>query len=174
MCVDVLFLTLKQEKLMKLKYVDTLIGFQEIPDEISLCINISNCPNNCPGCHSPYLAQNIGTELTDSELLRLIEANKGISCVCLMGGDSNPEEINDLAKIIKSKDLKVGWYSGKDILPWEIQLRYFDYVKLGAYIEELGPLNSPTTNQIMFKIDHFSDRADVSDITSRFWKDGQH
>ena len=27
-----------------LKYVDTLVTFSEIPDEISLCINVSNCP----------------------------------------------------------------------------------------------------------------------------------
>ena len=47
-----------------IKYTDTQIVFSEIPDEITLAINISNCQNNCPGCHSPYLKQNIGKELT--------------------------------------------------------------------------------------------------------------
>ena len=46
-----------------LKYVDTLVSFQEVPDEISLCINISNCPCHCDGCHSPYLADDIGEYL---------------------------------------------------------------------------------------------------------------
>ena len=27
-----------------LKYVDILVGFSEVPNEISLCIEISNCP----------------------------------------------------------------------------------------------------------------------------------
>ena len=45
---------------MMLKYVDTLVTFSEIPDEITLCINISNCPCKCPGSHSSYLAQDIG------------------------------------------------------------------------------------------------------------------
>ena len=51
-----------------LKYVDTKVTFAEVPDEISLCINISNCPNHCEGCHSPYLAEDIGTELTKDEI----------------------------------------------------------------------------------------------------------
>ena len=28
----------------KLKFVDTMVTFSEIPDEITLCFNISNCP----------------------------------------------------------------------------------------------------------------------------------
>ena len=27
-----------------IKYVDTLVSFSEVPNEITLCINISNCP----------------------------------------------------------------------------------------------------------------------------------
>ena len=86
-----------------LKYVDTLVSFQEIPDEISLCINISNCPCHCEGCHSSYLAEDIGRILTIGPLFNLIEDNKGISCVSFMGGDSDPERINGLAWAIKKK-----------------------------------------------------------------------
>ena len=50
-----------------LKYVDTKIVFREVPDEITLCINISNCPCHCKGCHSPYLAEDIGTVLDESK-----------------------------------------------------------------------------------------------------------
>ena len=80
-----------------MKYVDTLVSFSEIPDEITLCINISNCPNKCKGCHSPWLQENIGIELNNYELYDIINKNSGISCVCFMGGDSDPEEINNLA-----------------------------------------------------------------------------
>ena len=119
------------------KYVDTLVTFAEFPNEISLCINISGCPNNCPGCHSSYLAQDIGEVLNRESLFRLIEANKGISCVGLMGGDQAPNTINWLAKCVKEQypELKVGWYSGRSKLPPEIDLSYFDFYKLGPYIE---------------------------------------
>lgn len=153
-----------------LKYVDTLVSFQEIPDEISLCINISNCPNNCPGCHSAYLKDDIGTPLTYTELMRILKDIRGITCVCFMGGDKEPWEIQRLAQFIREKGLKVAWYSGKQELHEDIRLANFDYVKLGPYIEELGPLTSRTTNQVMYKIDHLADRPFVVDITSRFWK----
>lgn len=153
-----------------LKYVDTLVGFQEIPDEISLCINISNCPNNCIGCHSPYLKDDIGTPLTYTELLQLISKNKGISCVCFMGGDKEPWEVQRLAIIVKELGLKAAWYSGKSEIPEDIRLVNFDYVKLGPYDEKHGPLSSRTTNQIMLRIDHIAERPFVVDITSKFWK----
>ena len=153
-----------------LKYVDTLVSFQEIPDEISLCINISNCPNNCPGCHSAYLKDDIGTPLTYTELMRILKDIRGITCVCFMGGDKEPWEIQRLAQFIREKGLKVAWYSGKQQLHEDIRLDNFDYVKLGPYVEELGPLTSRTTNQVMYKIDHLADRPFVVDITSRFWK----
>lgn len=153
-----------------LKYVDTLISFQEIPDEISLCINISNCPNNCPGCHSSYLKDDVGIPLTYVELMQLISKNQGISCVCFMGGDKEPWEVQRLAQRVKEEGLKAAWYSGKSEIPEDIRLVNFDYVKLGPYMEEKGPLNSRTTNQVMYKIDHIADRPFVVDITSRFWK----
>ena len=153
-----------------LKYVDTLVSFQEIPDEISLCINISNCPNNCPGCHSAYLKDDVGTPLTYIELMRILKDIRGITCVCFMGGDKEPWEIQRLAQFVKEKSLKVAWYSGKQELHEDISLVNFDYIKLGPYIEELGPLTSCTTNQVMYKIDHLADRPFVVDITSRFWK----
>ena len=102
-----------------LKYVNTAITFAEFPDEISLLINISNCPCHCKGCHSAYLAEDIGEPLDYIALTKLIiDSNKGITCVGLMGGDSDPKWINKLAKFIKtSSELKVGWYSGRNYLP---------------------------------------------------------
>lgn len=154
-----------------IKYVDTLIGFREIPNEITLCINISNCPNNCPGCHSSWLLKDEGTPLTYVELKSLIKKNKGITCICFMGGDREPWEIQRLAKLIKEDyDIKVGWYSGKDKM-WEgINLIYFDYVKIGSYKKELGPLDNPTTNQILYKVIHTEVSTVIMDITNLFWK----
>ena len=146
-----------------LKYVDTKVTFLEIPDEITLCINISNCPCHCKGCHSPYLAEDIGEELTCEKLEELIQANTGITCIAFMGGDSDPANICLLARYIKSfyQNIKVAWYSGRQELPKHFNLEPFNFIKLGPYIEELGPLNSETTNQRFYKID---------DITYKFIK----
>lgn len=151
-----------------LKYVDTKVVFAEIPDEITLAINISGCPCNCKGCHSSYLAKDIGEPLDLQHLTNLIDSNKGITCVCIMGGDANPSEVDDIAQDIKEyyPELKVGWYSGRQELSKNIELGNFDYIKLGPYIEEFGPLNSKTTNQRFYKV---SDE-ELVDITSKFWK----
>ena len=151
-----------------LKYVDAKVVFAEVPDEVTLAINISNCPCQCKGCHSSYLAQDIGEPLDLQHLTDLIDSNKGISCVCIMGGDANPSEVDDIAQDIKEyyPELKVGWYSGRQELSKEIELSNFDYIKLGPYIEEFGPLNNRTTNQRFYKVNG----KELVDITSRFWK----
>lgn len=152
-----------------LKYVDTLVSFQEVPDEISLCINISNCPCHCEGCHSTYLAEDIGEELTPEVLEELILKNLGVSCVCLMGGDANPSEIEELATLLKFQSwypVKIAWYSGRQYIPDEINVALFDYIKIGPYIPKLGGLNNPNTNQIMYK----NEDGRLIDITSKFWK----
>ena len=151
-----------------LKYVDMKVVFQEVPNEVTLAINISGCPCNCRGCHSSYLAEDIGEPLDLQHLTNLIDSNKGITCVCIMGGDANPSEVDDIAQDIKEyyPELKVGWYSGRQELSNSIDLFNFDYIKLGPYKEEFGPLNSRTTNQRFYKV---SD-GELIDITSKFWK----
>jgi anaerobic ribonucleoside-triphosphate reductase activating protein len=153
-----------------MKYVDTLVSFSEIPDEITLCINMSNCSNKCEGCHSPWLQENIGIELNNYELYDIINKNSGISCVCFMGGDSDPEEINNLAIKIKSKNLKVGWYSGNSEISDKINIKNFDYIKIGPYLKNKGPLSDKNTNQKMYKIIHFTGMNSLKDITYKFWK----
>ena len=102
-----------------LKYVNTGVVFQEIPDEVTLSINLSNCPCRCPGCHSQYLWENIGTPLTAMELDRLVGlyAND-ITCICFMGGDAEPEYVNILACFLRREHpaLRIGWYSGRSQL----------------------------------------------------------
>lgn len=154
-----------------LKYHSSYIGFREIPDEISLCINISNCPNNCKGCHSPWLLENIGTYLSEIELRNLISNNKGITCVCFMGGDAEPWEINSLVRIVSSLGLKSAWYSGKQDFYEHTEFKYFDYIKIGPYIPEKGPLDSPNTNQKIFKFIHKGNINIIQDITNKFWND---
>ena len=149
-----------------LKYLNTQVTFAEVPDEITLCINITGCKNGCKNCHSSYLAEDIGNPLNKTVLSKLLEDNKGISCVSFMGGDRDTIHIVALASWV---NLKVAWYSGRQELSDIVarQLRWFDYIKLGPYREEFGPLNSRTTNQRMYKVHD----CELEDITSKFWKE---
>ena len=87
----------------QVKYTEAVVSFSEVPDEISLCINISNCPFKCPGCHSPYLQEDVGMLLTEAKLNELITTNPGITCVCFMGGDKSPKRINHLLQVVKEE-----------------------------------------------------------------------
>ena len=157
-----------------LKYLNTQVTFSEVPDEITLCINITGCKVGCRGCHSPYLAEDIGEELTNDSLHKLISSNEGITCVAFMGGDSNPKEVDRLADIVQvCYGLKAAWYSGVQILNKDIHIWNFSYIKLGPYIEELGPLNSKTTNQKFYQVCNMTSideepRYELIDITYKF------
>ena len=153
-----------------MKFVNESVVFQEIPDEVTLAINISNCPCRCPGCHSKFLWGDNGEELTHHALDAMILKYQGaITCIAFMGGDSSIADLNGLARYIKNihPDLKVAWYSGRTVLAQNLIVQLFDYIKIGPYIEHLGPLNQRTTNQRLYKID---DNQNFIDITSRFWK----
>ena len=154
-----------------LKYKDTMVTFSEVPDEISLCINITNCPMMCIGCHSPELRQDIGEYLDLYSLIDLIDANKDITCVCIMGGDADILGVEDIMEDIKTyyPNLLTAWYSGRYYIPKNIDLNLYDFIKIGSYQKRLGPLNSKTTNQRMYKIIHDKDNT-LEDITSKFWK----
>ena len=154
-----------------LKYVNTRIVFLEIPREITLAIELSNCPNKCKGCHSPELQQDIGTELTIEKLDNIISSYMpGITCVCFMGGDNDISLRLTFAKHIHSKyhnRVKVACYSGNDNLPEMSHLKSFDYYKYGHYDEKSGPLDSKTTNQKLLKYNKRTDS--IEDITYEFW-----
>ena len=145
-----------------MKYLNSAIVFEEIPTEVTLSLSISNCQGKCPGCHSPELRCNIGTELTNEKLDELITKNSGISCVLLLGEGNDKEELIRVAERVRNHwKLAVALYSGRDSVEedvWEA----FDYVKIGRYVASLGPLNKVTTNQRLYK--------SRKDITNLFWK----
>lgn len=150
------------------KYWNYDIVFAEFPDETTLALNITGCPNRCPGCHSPHLQTDCGQVLDESELRGLLDRyGAAVTCVGFMGGDAAPKEIEQLASFVRDgwPHLRIGWYSGRSELPPEIRPERFDYIKLGPWVETLGPLTAPTTNQRFYRI-----RPDGSmeDMTARF------
>ena len=128
---------------------------QEIPDEITLAVNISCCPNRCPGCHSPWLWEEGGEPMTEKMLRNLIEAySSAITCFCFMGGDAEPTEVERISMWIKKEypGIKTAWYSGREEIPHGFDVSCLDFLKLGPYIERLGGLKSPETNQVLYKV----------------------
>lgn len=174
-----------------LTYKDTAVVFREIPDEVTLAINIAGCPVHCPDCHSQHLWKNDGVGLGLYELDKLIKDNPGITCVSLMGGDNDVHAVQTLLCFVKTNyDLKTSWWSGRENIPDCEFLSVLDYLKLGPYIKEKGPLDSPTTNQRLYRVVKqsstdapvvgFDDNGDeayitgdyymMEDITPKLWK----
>ena len=147
------------------------IVLQEVPSEISLCIYVGNCKRGCPGCHSPYLAESDGVDVEDNIQKWIDNDRDAISCVLFMGGDQDySNEDNNLERcidIVRANNLKVALYSGATLKTIDHSLLYkLNYVKIGPYVEELGGLSEPTTNQRIYRIeDH-----ELIDITKCFWK----
>ena len=154
-----------------LKYINSDIVFQEIPDEVTLAINISNCPCRCPGCHSKFLWADTGTPLTEKAIDDFVtEFGKDITCICFMGGDAEPAEVNRLAMYIRDRHsgFKIGWYTGRTLISSLVDTENLDYIKVGPYIAHLGSLKSPKTNQRLYLVNHREHK--LEDLTSWFQK----
>ena len=155
------------EEIQMLKFLNTMVVFEEIPDKISLAVNMTNCQNKCVGCHSPQLRKDIGKELTEEVVDELIKENEGINCFLFMGEGNDKDSLIKMARYVKEKyaSFSLAIYSGRDNVEDDFY-ELFDYVKIGPYIAKFGPLNKDTTNQRLLKIEDGARK----DITSMFWK----
>ena len=159
-----------------IKFEDTAIVFREVPDEITLAINLTNCPHHCKGCHSPHLWEDRGLILTADGIDTMLEEPScaPVTCVAFMGGDNDPAELFRINAEVKKRHpaLKTCWYTGfsykdAEFRNYSSHITEFDYVKLGKYIEELGPIDQEGSNQVMFmKISPVC----MKNITNRFRK----
>ena len=150
-----------------IKYIPELtdIVLEEIPGKVTLAVEISNCRGSCVGCHSPFLQQDIGEELTPEIVDRLVADNFGINCFLFLGEGKDPEALLRLAAHLRDRHpgLSRALYSGRPAVEPAF-FATFDYVKVGPYIAEFGPLNERTTNQRLY--------LHGKDITSLFWHKG--
>ena len=79
--------------------------------------------------------------------------------------------------------MKIGLYTGGNHVS-EFLWENLDYIKLGPYIKDFGPLNDPGTNQRLYKRESWEtvkvlmndidgkNRPNWRDITYRFWRKG--
>lgn len=147
-----------------IKYIPELtdVVLEEVPDRVTLAVEIPNCQGSCPGCHSSFLKLDLGKELTAAEADRLVEDNFGVNCFLFLGEGNDHEALMKLAAHLRAAhpDLELALYSGRQEVEEEIY-EAFDFVKVGPYVEALGPLSETSTNQRMY--------YHREDITSRFW-----
>ena len=156
-----------------LKYIYCKEVFAEVPGEISLGISISGCFIHCKGCHSRELWEDKGTPLDTKELQELLDKHKGITTLLLLGGEADIDSLIELFQYAH-KRVKTAWYCGLDIIPKDKVgiLKYLNFVKIGHYDQDLGGLDSPSTNQRFYKVESSSDNdySKLIDITDKFLK----
>ena len=157
-----------------LKYLYTKQVYSEIPEEITLGISISGCQIHCNGCHSRDLWEDKGTQLTRKGLENLIISNEGITCLLLLGGEHDIDNLINLFYYVSITfpNIKTAWYCGLDMIPKDKEeiLDYLDYVKVGHFDLNLGGLDSPDTNQKLYKVNHTQEGNKLIDITYKFLK----
>ncbi|ABQ14247.1 anaerobic ribonucleoside-triphosphate reductase activating protein [Dichelobacter nodosus] len=136
-----------------LHFITEEIVWQEVPNEVSLAFLCSGCPLACKGCHSAYSwAADRGTLLSADYLENRLDRYRDlISCVLFLGGEWEAAALQQLLMICQQRNLKTCLYTGLEMaelsaLPVNI-LPHLTYLKTGRWIESLGGLDCPTTNQ---------------------------
>jgi len=155
-----------------LKYLFCKEVFREIPGEICLGLSISGCQIHCVGCNQRELWENKGTPLDVETLCGLLNQHQGITCLLLLGGESDVDALTELF-MYAHKRVKTAWYCGLDNLPKKHLgiYNYLDFIKLGHFDIELGGLDSPTTNQRLYMLEHQGDgnywQTDITSLLQR-------
>jgi len=136
-----------------MKYDQFDVVLQEVPGEISLSFSITGCPIRCKGCHSPHLWKaSRGTELTADTFTSLLNRYRAYAtCVLFMGGEWEEEPLLGFLRTAREYGYRTCLYTGsEEVTPALIS--ELDYLKTGPWIEELGGLDSPSTNQRMIRL----------------------
>ncbi len=153
---------------MTLYYSHPQQTFQEVPGEITLALSISGCNLKCKGCHSTEtFPPTYGSELTTDELSKLLKKFRHTSCVLFYGGEWNLPCLVELVNFVKESGLKCCLYTGRNLSFFpDTFIHTLDFIKVGAYIEKKGNLQSPNTNQRFYEIKE----GNLSDKTALFYK----
>jgi len=116
----------------------------EVPGEVSLTLAVSGCPNNCPGC-SWANSDTDGYKMSVVQMKeKLKEVVGSVTVVTFLGGEWDSAFMEYLVAV-KEMGFKTCLYTGNnDPDKFGYML---DYLKTGEYKEELGGLDSETTNQ---------------------------
>ncbi len=156
-----------------LMYASVGISELEMPTKKSLVIYISNCQHRCRNCHTPYLQNCYGDLLKENFETIFNVYYEYFDIVCFMGEGKETEEdkkeMLDYCTFIHSRKKMTALYCGRNCQV-ENWMDKFDYIKIGSYQEEKGPITESTTNQKLLK----KENNKYVDITYIFWKLNNH
>ena len=174
-------------RVLKYPVVNTDITFNEVPDKLAYAIELGACRQHCVGCHSPELQEE---DVPLTPLLDILEEaqyviDAGANAIVVMGGTNN-KHITDESLIALLRALAciapTGLYSGSDDEDHDKMIAVegqCTWLKTGPYVESLGGLESPRTNQRFYRIaatyrldahDNLVDsRPSFLDETHKFW-----
>lgn len=147
---------------MKIPVVSTSITTAEIPGKVALAVELGGCLQGCKGCHSPHLSQPVEDPMSyigfTMFLTKALHMYPEINAVVLMGGTCNLGlPLSDLKMLIEGMSethkIDFGLYSGNpnDDLDYFLGIKGLQWFKTGNYIEKLGGLESPKTNQRFYE-----------------------
>ena len=153
-----------------LYYTEVHLSPLEVPYETAICIYLSGCRNRCAHCHYPELQQtDYGDPLRRYYAEILAAYAPMATCVCFLGEGRNSreehQEFQQHCHAAKQYGLRTCLYSGRDV-GIESWMDCFDYIKLGSFQEQLGPLSSPRTNQKLYR----KRPSGYEEITHLFWE----
>ena len=147
------------------------ITLSEIPNRIAVFFEIGDCILNCENCHSPNLSHEKydGTTMNVRKMIEIIKHyySLGADAIVFMGGlRSNCVSPSDFIKCVLSplyeKGYDIGMYDGSPgFNNFNItSMHFLKWIKIGNYIETLGPLTEPNTNQFFLeKNDGWEDKT---------------
>ncbi|WP_105169723.1 anaerobic ribonucleoside-triphosphate reductase activating protein [Pseudoalteromonas sp. T1lg23B] len=148
-----------------LKVLTPQVCFQEVPNEVALGFLCTGCQIGCRGCHSPQTWNaKYGVPLSRPKFADWLRRYDGlITCVVFFGGEWQETLLIELLRFAKEKGLKTCLYTG--LLDVSAQLKaQLTYLKTGPYIQALGGLEQPNSNQ------RFIDVASGQLLNSYFYR----
>lgn len=81
----------------KIKCGTYTVGFDDVPNHVSLILSITNCTGTCEGCHLSWLRDDVGEVLEDNIIPIVNRYKDYINCICFMG-EGNQLQENNLIK----------------------------------------------------------------------------
>lgn len=150
-------------------------SMNEIPDKLAITIELGGCKHKCKGCHSPEMWEGADNNFNTSflsleDIMAIVEANIEAGCraIAVMGGDANIATLLPLLREC-SATAPTALYVGQHLNEAEAR-RYartgITYLKTGQYVEALGGLDKPQTNQRFYKItpEFYEDHGDITTV----------
>ena len=133
---------------------DVCVSFKEHPWYVNLTLFVDGCPRACKGCSWKGVKKDVHKFNEDSFTQLLSNYQNKVENVVFLGGDWLGKNLLPFIDIAHLFGFSACLYSGADDISEidEDVLKNLEWLKVGSWKEEYGPLTSPTTNQRFYKL----------------------